>query len=1300
MNLMRIIKTILISLSVIAAGNSQAEVEDNEGYREAYQAWAAAHFTFLPTSFLPGPIGMGADLASIPIDIRIKTLPASLIAPTPNAVLPNSSDGCHYTFSLPQKSSTYENLFGFFDINPLADNWGAFSNNQPPWVEHANAQIELVVDHEYLDQWNPDDKLVIFPSGNHGINWHANTQIDPLIDVAIPIVLFVFSNEIKYSSSFLATEPGSAARAIKIGKEFLKNAGVEAGLIAAGQIESNLPQTSATHTQNRPFTVYDVNPPMISTSEPNPAPLEANSFGGERWDVHKDQLRATITATDPCAQPVLVGNDAPFILPLGTTQITWSAIDTGPLGGSNSGVRSVVQNITVEDTRAPIILAPPSRVIESDVAATTDDFDVGTAVVFDVADPNPTIQNTIGNGFNPDTRTEVVWTATDSSGNSDSKSQWITVKTPGTNTAPTVNDTSANGLTSEHIDLELTGNDNDFLSGRFDPLKFEITALPNNGFFVAPLMPYFIEDYRVRPGSVVGDILNNSPTPAADLDVAFCDNSQDIPIDFVYSSEFVHVDDDGISYVLDQYWQCGNGLPTPSPRLSKWDADGIYLDQININQSVKRITMDSDGFIYAVTPGSSSDQLFLNKYDQQLNSIDSWKLNTIPVSLGNPRLLGATFDSETGLIFATDKRRVYIFDGADGNFNPAFLGTLKNAENFLSGSPSVAGSSSRGFYIEIDSTGDLYVVDSGLDRIHKFAATTYDGNTISIGEHIGWMGRCESGPGCDDDTQTSIGYSCSDDTPCEDLIANGSNCGAQGAGICSHGAGQGQFDTPIGIALDNNDILYVTDYDNSRVQRFSPLGDFAGEAASTCDGSCFVLGDMGRPLDISVNATQFYVLDNDRELMHVFETAPFKEITDDSVVVTYASDNDFQGVDGFSYRANDGLVDSNVGIATIDINRNFRAPESFAGDVITNEDEAVNIMLSAADPDGILGIDFNGLDTLDYIITAEPQHGLLTGTDENFVYTPNADFNGQDSFIFKVNDGLFDSNEATVSIQILPVNDQPVVSFTDENSKLLPKQLWPLIEGKIVGNDIQAGLGYPLPLIAEFTDPDIGQQHTVQITWGDGTVDNGRTDPPTVDPNEPSEDPLMTNTFNSSGQVFADHTYFSAGNQTVSLIVVDDESLSSNPIQAQIDVIPMVDVTLQDEEVDPDSFPEPGEITSVTIEVSNQSPEDPIIGLTANNVVFTGTLPDDVTLISMLSTQGSCSQMGQTSTCDLGSIDPDESVTISVIMQPDELFDPAKYGYTADVSSTEPDASVNNLTVFEIPIKFKDDIFANGFESN
>ena len=1291
-----------VLIATLTVSSTQAEIEDNPAYRDAYQAWAATHLALLPTSFLPGPFGTAADLASIGIDIRIKTLPASFVAPTPNAVTPDSPDGCHYSFDLPQKKATYENLLGVADINPLTTDWGAFSNSEPPQVEHANAQVEVRVENQYLDTWAPSDRNVIFPSGNHPLTWSANTQLDPLVDVTIPLALFVITNEVKYFKSFFAlqTDPATAARAAEVGGLFLINAGIEAGVIAAGQVESNLPIDSATHEQIRPFSVLDVRQPNITTSEPNPAPLEANSFGGEQWQLHKDRFRATITATDPCAQPLLVGNDAPFLLPLGTTQVTWEALDTGPLGGGNSGRATVVQNITVEDTRPPIILVPPSRVIESASPATTDDFDVGTAVVFDVADPDPVISNTLDNSsFTPDTRTEVVWTATDSSGNMDSKSQWITVKTPGSNTAPTVNDISASGLTSEMIDLELTGSDSDLVSGIFDPLKFDITVPPANGFFVSPLVPYFIEDYRVRPDDLTGQILNTSNNPSNDLYDTFCDANpaQPIPIDFVYRSEFVHVTDDDISYVLDKYWVCNSSSATTRDRLSKWDNSGQLLDQTDIASSVKRITLDADGFIYAVTPGTASDALFLSKYDDQFNLIQNWRLDSIPVSLGNPRLLGATMDSDSGLIFATDKRRVYIFDGADGQFVPGFLGTLKDAENFLSGAPSVAGSSSRGFYIEIDSVGDLYVVDSGLDRIHKFAATTYDGNNLSIGEHIGWMGRCDSGPGCDEPNGRSFGYSCSDETPCTVITADGSNCGTFIAGPCSFGDGQGQFDSPIGITLDPNDILYVTDYNNSRVQRFTALGDFAGEAASTCDGSCFILGDMGMPLDISVNSTKFYVLDEDRSLMHVFETAPFKEITDNSVVVTYASNNDFQGTDTFSYVANDGLIDSNTGTATLSISRNFRAPEAFDESLNTNEDQPLNLLLLADDPDGILGVDFNGLDTLSYNIIEGPEHGTLSGTGANRTYTPNENFNGSDTIVFQVNDGLFDSNQATVTIDIAAVNDTPTVQFTDGDSRLLPKALWPLLKGKIAGEDVQAGLGFPLPLMAEYIDPDAGQSHTLTIDWGDGSSDSADQNPP-ADPENPEDDPVITTTFNSLGQIFADHTYLSTGLKTIGVTVTDAEGATSATALTTIEVIPMVDVMLQDEPVAEENFPEPGQMTTVTIHVSNELPSDPIVGLDATNVEFTGQLPVDVQFVSIQTTQGTCSHMDQTSTCQLGTLAPGDIVDITVTMLPDVRFNPSKEGYVINATSTEPDASQDNLSVIEIPIQFEDAIFANGFE--
>src|SRR5262249_49932192 len=48
--------------------------------------------------------------------------------------------------------------------------------------------------------------------------------------------------------------------------------------------------------------------------------------------------------------------------------------------------------------------------------------------------------------------------------------------------------------------------------------------------------------------------------------------------------------------------------------------------------------------------------------------------------------------------------------------------------------------------------------------------------------------------------------------------------------------------------------------------------------------------------------------------------------------------------------------------------------------------------------------------------------------DGSFSYTPAANYNGTDTFTYKANDGAADSNIATVTITINPVNDAPSVA--------------------------------------------------------------------------------------------------------------------------------------------------------------------------------------------------------------------------------------------------------------------------------
>ncbi len=77
--------------------------------------------------------------------------------------------------------------------------------------------------------------------------------------------------------------------------------------------------------------------------------------------------------------------------------------------------------------------------------------------------------------------------------------------------------------------------------------------------------------------------------------------------------------------------------------------------------------------------------------------------------------------------------------------------------------------------------------------------------------------------------------------------------------------------------------------------------------------------------------------------------------------------------------------------------------------VFTPEDTAVAITLTASDPEG---------QALTYSVESPPANGSLTGTAPDLTYTPNAGFDGSDSFTFTANDGTNTSNTATVSISV------------------------------------------------------------------------------------------------------------------------------------------------------------------------------------------------------------------------------------------------------------------------------------------
>lgn len=1045
-------------------------------------------------------------------------------------------------------------------------------------------------------------------------------------------------------------------------------AGIIVALLKTWGLDQFFQFDTSLSTVTQYVTVWDNVPPTILI-DPAPVILEATDFGGTRRyraiGQLTDQVRPGVS--DNCGRMPELVNDAPELLPLGDTAVTWTARDLGPNPDDGQDYApTATQLVRVLDTQPPLLLAPASKVLEADADVSLATARIGDAAAVDLADVQPVIANDAPASFPLDRRTAVTWTATDSSGNAAAAAQVITVKTTGTNTAPVADDSNATTLTAEPVDIRLTARDDDVLDGVPDPLWFRITERPRFGEFIAPLYPFFIDDYRTRPNDGLGDDFDPTVHDVwFFIEERYCEAEPQLvpPNNFVHEAKFVHVTDEGIRYVLDEFFVCDpfEDKARTEPRFSKWDRDGSFLGQMRIGSDPSfepaddAFVVDRDGFLYynlLFEPGSSSSSLFLMRCttdflnnqgqpdtDTSVECTDAYKFDSS--STQNNEIDASTLsyvriDSATDTAYVADAQSLLAFALQDdggvrylGELAPRVDGEI--VEDWLGRSPA----------LEVGSDGSLYVADSQYHRIHKFAPRTTDeaGEPVP-GDYVGWSGRCtgSDNKACDVDRQRSRGYSCTY-APDSCTVAPANRAGSA----------QGQFDTPLYIALDPNDVLYIADFGNERIQRLSPDGSFAGEAVS--DGSginkgdrpSFVLGNMGKPRSVSVNSSQFFVVDRDEQFVHVYGTLPFKDISDDAATVTYVSRHDFHSAtDTFAFTISDGLAESAPATVSVAVNRNFRPPAALDATETTPEDTALGFSLPADDPDGILGRDFNGLDTLTWEVVDQPLHGTLEvggeGSGEHWTYTPVADWHGEDRVRFRVNDGMFDSEMGTVTIVVTPVNDPPIVTLE------VPARI---------------AIGFPTLITATFTDDLIegsGESFDATLAWGDGSVDvtgeivDDGGDNPRIDGVAVSPPPAPE----IEGRTFAQHTYEVLGSRTVNLCVQDGGGLTGCA-SAVVDVESLVSLgaggsvygePLAGGEVTRTEIPDGRDFTYELTIINEQPYAGP--ALTAESVLLTGRLPTGLPVREIVIDKGECARSGDSLECTLGDLQPGEEVLLTI----------------------------------------------------
>jgi PKD repeat protein len=162
-------------------------------------------------------------------------------------------------------------------------------------------------------------------------------------------------------------------------------------------------------------------------------------------------------------------------------------------------------------------------------------------------------------------------------------------------------------------------------------------------------------------------------------------------------------------------------------------------------------------------------------------------------------------------------------------------------------------------------------------------------------------------------------------------------------------------------------------------------------------------------IDIAMNLTE---LDGDNVVFTIIENPSNGTVSFAGTIATYSPNQNWYGTDTFTFQVEDSNARKilNSATATITVNSVNDAPE------VTNVNASVN---SLADVEG---------DELTFSIVNDVSNGSTSLSGSIVTYTPNANYNGTDTFTYKANDGQLDSNTASGTITVTDVN--PAISFS------------------------------------------------------------------------------------------------------------------------------------------------------------------------------------------------------------------------------------------------------------------------------
>ncbi len=234
-----------------------------------------------------------------------------------------------------------------------------------------------------------------------------------------------------------------------------------------------------------------------------------------------------VTATDnyDTTVPVACTPESGSNFSIGTTEVSCTASDAA------GNTASTTFDVIVEDASPPMITPPADITTEATGSLTT--VSLGTAVVSDLDDPLPTVINDAPAAF-PLGITVVTWTATDSSGNSATATQSVTIVDTITPNTKKIKATDGDGKTlmnnrstrSTSITFTFGGTDNIAVAGFQCSLDGEAFSDCTSGINLTGLSAGN-HNFQVRTFDTSGNV---DPTPSSfswKIESNYDDNGED-----------------------------------------------------------------------------------------------------------------------------------------------------------------------------------------------------------------------------------------------------------------------------------------------------------------------------------------------------------------------------------------------------------------------------------------------------------------------------------------------------------------------------------------------------------------------------------------------------------------------------------------------------------------------------------------------------------------------------------------------------------------------------------------------------